>query len=119
MLLLSGKIFYFFIIRGKLYPNNYTFDLKISQSKSGRPRVYRERSYIHSSLLTFNIRKYREIHIVTNRTSRSGGNVNVRIPMKYIRMVLLKKYGVEGFTFYTNYTSRKADELDSNPRSVG
>jgi len=34
------------------------------------------------------------------------------------RMVLLKKYGVEGFTFYTNYTSRKADELDSNPRAA-
>jgi hypothetical protein len=31
-------------------------------------------------------------------------------------MVLLKKYGPEGFTFYTNYTSRKASELDSNPR---
>jgi pyridoxine/pyridoxamine 5'-phosphate oxidase len=31
-------------------------------------------------------------------------------------MVLLKKYGPEGFTFYTNYTSRKAAELDSNPR---
>ena len=32
------------------------------------------------------------------------------------RMVLLKKYGPEGFTFYTNYTSRKAAELDANPR---
>jgi pyridoxamine 5'-phosphate oxidase len=31
-------------------------------------------------------------------------------------MVLLKKYGPEGFTFYTNYTSRKASELNSNPR---
>jgi len=34
------------------------------------------------------------------------------------RMVLLKKYGPEGFTFYTNYTSRKADELESNPRAA-
>lgn len=34
------------------------------------------------------------------------------------RMVLLKKYGPEGFTFYTNYTSRKAEELDSNPRAA-
>lgn len=33
------------------------------------------------------------------------------------RMVLLKKYGPEGFTFYTNYNSRKAGELDSNPRA--
>jgi len=34
------------------------------------------------------------------------------------RMVLLKKFGPEGFTFYTNYTSRKARELDSNPRAA-
>ena len=34
------------------------------------------------------------------------------------RMVLLKKYGPEGFTFFTNYTSRKAQELDSNPRAA-
>jgi len=34
------------------------------------------------------------------------------------RMVLLKKYGPEGFTFFTNYTSRKARELDSNPRAA-
>eukprot|EP00088_Acartia_fossae_P026248 TRINITY_DN2704_c0_g1_i10.p1 TRINITY_DN2704_c0_g1~~TRINITY_DN2704_c0_g1_i10.p1 ORF type:complete len:253 (-),score=38.73 TRINITY_DN2704_c0_g1_i10:251-1009(-) len=34
------------------------------------------------------------------------------------RMVLLKKYGPEGFTFYTNYTSRKGGELDSNPRAA-
>ena len=34
------------------------------------------------------------------------------------RMVLLKKYGPEGFTFFTNYTSRKAGELDSNPRAA-
>jgi len=34
------------------------------------------------------------------------------------RMVLLKKYGPEGFTFFTNYTSRKADELESNPEAA-
>lgn len=34
------------------------------------------------------------------------------------RMVLLKKFGKEGFTFFTNYTSRKAEELDSNPRAA-
>jgi len=34
------------------------------------------------------------------------------------RMVLLKKFGPEGFTFFTNYTSRKAKELDSNPRAA-
>ena len=32
------------------------------------------------------------------------------------RTVLLKKYDDEGFVFFTNYESRKATELDSNPR---
>lgn len=31
-----------------------------------------------------------------------------------VRMVLLKNYGPEGFTFYTNYTSRKSRELEGN-----
>jgi pyridoxamine 5'-phosphate oxidase len=31
------------------------------------------------------------------------------------RAVLLKGYGHDGFTFYTNYESRKAAELDANP----
>ena len=34
------------------------------------------------------------------------------------RMVLLKKFGPEGFSFFTNYTSRKAQELESNPRAA-
>merc|ERR1711990_249219 len=37
------------------------------------------------------------------------------------RMVVLKQsfsYGPEGFTFYTNYGSRKASELDANPRAA-
>lgn len=33
------------------------------------------------------------------------------------RMVLLKKFSAEGFVFFTNYTSRKARELDENPRA--
>jgi pyridoxamine 5'-phosphate oxidase len=32
------------------------------------------------------------------------------------RMVLLKGMGSDGFVFYTNYRSRKAIELDANPR---
>ncbi len=32
------------------------------------------------------------------------------------RMVLLKDFSPEGFTFYTNYNSRKADEISSNPK---
>ena len=34
------------------------------------------------------------------------------------RKVLLKEYGPDGFVFYTNYGSRKARELDSNPRAA-
>lgn len=34
------------------------------------------------------------------------------------RMVLLKAFGEDGFVFYTNYGSRKAHELDSNPRAA-
>ena len=33
------------------------------------------------------------------------------------RVVLLKGYGLDGFTFYTNYASRKAAELAVNPRA--
>ncbi|XP_061186112.1 pyridoxine-5'-phosphate oxidase-like [Saccostrea echinata] len=32
-----------------------------------------------------------------------------------VRMVLMKGYSEEGFTFYTNYESRKAGELEENP----
>jgi pyridoxamine 5'-phosphate oxidase len=34
------------------------------------------------------------------------------------RMVLLKRYGADGFVFFTNYGSRKAEELDANPRAA-
>lgn len=34
------------------------------------------------------------------------------------RIVLLKGYGPDGFTFFTNYTSRKAAELEANPRAA-
>ncbi len=33
------------------------------------------------------------------------------------RQVLLKGYSADGFEFYTNYDSRKAAELDANPRA--
>ncbi len=32
-----------------------------------------------------------------------------------VRMMLLKSFGEDGFVFYTNYESRKADELQDNP----
>ncbi|MCP4204681.1 MAG: pyridoxamine 5'-phosphate oxidase [bacterium] len=35
-----------------------------------------------------------------------------------VRMVLLKEFGETGFVFYTNYRSRKALELDSNPHAA-
>lgn len=34
------------------------------------------------------------------------------------RMVLLKGFADDGFVFYTNYDSRKAAELDANPRAA-
>lgn len=35
-----------------------------------------------------------------------------------LRMVLLKQYRPDGFVFYTNYESRKANELKENPRAA-
>jgi pyridoxamine 5'-phosphate oxidase len=35
-----------------------------------------------------------------------------------VRMVLLKGYGPEGFTFYTNADSRKGEELAANPQAA-
>lgn len=38
--------------------------------------------------------------------------------MPSARMVLLKGFGESGFTFFTNYGSRKANELDANPQAA-
>ena len=35
-----------------------------------------------------------------------------------VRMVLMKEYDQHGFVFFTNYASRKAAELDANPRAA-
>ena len=35
-----------------------------------------------------------------------------------VRMVLLKGHGEDGFVFFTGYLSRKAGELDANPRAA-
>ena len=35
-----------------------------------------------------------------------------------VRMVLLKAFDERGFVFYTNYASRKARDLDANPRAA-
>lgn len=34
------------------------------------------------------------------------------------RIVLLKGYGADGFTFFTSYGSRKAHDLEANPRAA-
>ena len=35
-----------------------------------------------------------------------------------VRIVLMKGFDERGFTFFTNYRSRKGDELDANPRAA-
>ena len=35
-----------------------------------------------------------------------------------VRIVLLKYYGDEGFTFFTNYTSKKGRQLEENPNAA-
>ena len=35
-----------------------------------------------------------------------------------VRMVLLKAFDERGFVFYTNYTSRKSDEIEQNPNAA-
>lgn len=35
-----------------------------------------------------------------------------------VRIVLLKEYGEQGFVFFTNYLSRKAVDLESNPHAA-
>jgi pyridoxamine 5'-phosphate oxidase len=48
---------------------------------------------------------------MTLATSNKNGEVTAR-------MVLLKKFGREGFTFYTNYASRKGRQLSENPKAA-
>ena len=48
---------------------------------------------------------------MTLATCGDGGHVSAR-------MVLLKKFGPEGFTFYTNYGSRKGKQLVQNRRAA-
>ncbi len=35
-----------------------------------------------------------------------------------VRMVLVKSFDDRGFVFYSNYASRKGQELDANPRAA-
>ncbi len=48
---------------------------------------------------------------MTLATTDKRGHVTARI-------VLLKKFGSEGFTFFTNYGSRKGRQLAENPRAA-
>ena len=48
---------------------------------------------------------------MTLATSDRNGGVTAR-------MVLLKQFGPEGFTFFTNYDSRKGRQLTENPRAA-
>src|SRR5262245_11605413 len=48
---------------------------------------------------------------MTLATSSKNGEVTARI-------VLLKSFGPDGFTFYTNYASRKGKQISENPRAA-
>ena len=48
---------------------------------------------------------------MTLATADGGGRVSAR-------MVLLKGYGADGFYFYSNYASRKAQDLAANPQAA-
>ncbi len=48
---------------------------------------------------------------MTLATSDKSGRVTAR-------MVLLKQFGADGFTFFTNYNSRKGRQLNENPRAA-
>ena len=48
---------------------------------------------------------------VTLATADAGGRPAARV-------VLLKEYGPRGFTFFTNYMSRKAADIEANPRAA-
>jgi pyridoxamine 5'-phosphate oxidase len=52
-----------------------------------------------------------EPHAMTLATSTSTGDVSARI-------VLLRGYDAQGFVFYTNYDSRKAQDLADNRRAA-
>lgn len=50
-------------------------------------------------------------HAMALATASAGGAPSVR-------MVLLKSFDADGFVFFTGYASRKADELEENPRAA-
>jgi pyridoxamine 5'-phosphate oxidase len=49
--------------------------------------------------------------VMTLATAGKDGRVTAR-------MVLLRKFGPEGFTFFSNYDSRKGRQLSENPRAA-
>src|SRR4051812_19097053 len=52
-----------------------------------------------------------EVNAMTLATASKDG-------MPSARIVLLKDYDERGFVFFTNYNSRKGDELSANPRAA-
>ena len=52
-----------------------------------------------------------KVNAMTLATADAGGRPSARI-------VLLKEVDDRGFVFYTNYQSRKGDDLDANPRAA-
>ena len=51
--------------------------------------------------------------LATTSTSNGEGGGTINVPS--VRIVLLRQVDSRGFTFFTNYTSRKSQELSQNP----
>jgi len=91
-------------MRKPYHDKSETFDMKdlVSREPFGQFKAWFEEATAHENI--------EEANAMCLSTATKEG-------LPSARMVLLKKYGPEGFTFYTNYSSRKAGELDSNPHA--
>ena len=57
----------------------------------------------------------KEAHIYPDSVSLGTASASGRVA---VRTVLLKTYSEQGFTFFTNYNSRKAADLESNQQAA-
>lgn len=83
---------------------NYTKAILKKEDLSLDPTIQFERWYQEAEKTNI-----KEPNAMTLATSTANGSPSAR-------MVLLKGFGPKGFVFYTNYTSRKGQELADNPQ---